>query len=98
MFEYYFIVTYVDGTIVDIPAGKSAFIPAAVGDHEEQGTQEKEIKMVDDRPEWDDHRVPECVSCLDPLGMHWLIRVGSRIGFWVRCHRRAPDRHHPHRW
>ena len=80
MFEYYFLVTYVDGTVIDIPAGKSAFIPAAVGHGEERGTKEKEIKMVDDRPEWDDHGVPECVSCLDPL---WdMLADSSRIEGW----------------
>lgn len=68
MFEYYFVVTYADGNVVDIPAGKSAFLPAVSGPREEGETQGKKIEMHDERLVWDQRGVPECVSCFVPRG------------------------------
>lgn len=62
MFEYYFTVTYADGTTIDIPAGKTAFLPAVEGTREGTGVEGKDVRMVDERPVWDERGVPECVS------------------------------------
>lgn len=78
MFEYYLLVTYVDGTVLDIPAGKTAFIPASsvVGAPGEGRTEGLEVVMVDSKRDQrpGQQGPPECVS---PF-------VGPRMGLLLR--------------
>lgn len=62
MFEYYFLITFADGTVVDVPAGKTTFIPATQAmpdDIAEESRVGRKVQLTD---AWHKGYGPECVS------------------------------------
>lgn len=64
MFEYYFLITFPDGAVVDVPAGKTAFLLSVeeIADDNE-GAAEPVVRRLQLKDAWrmgDD--VPDCVS------------------------------------
>ncbi|KAJ9090939.1 hypothetical protein QFC21_007354 [Naganishia friedmannii] len=68
LFEYYFLLTYNDGTVVDVPAGVTAFVPASTAEqYEHVDTLPSVVRPVHlnvpragDRPSAAPKETPEC--------------------------------------
>jgi hypothetical protein len=70
LFEYYFLLTYKDGTVVDVPAGVTAFVPASTAEQYERANSlpsvarpvHLSVPRVGDRPSAAPKETPDCVG------------------------------------